>query len=67
MRLAALAFLTGLLAAGISYLQVTVPINGARLVHTDAVYYWPVAVVSTLVVLIAAAAIGWLSLWRRRG
>ncbi len=67
--MAALAFLTGLVAAGISYLQLTVPIDDPRLAHADAVYYWPVAVVSAFVVLIAAAAISWLSLraWKQRG
>jgi len=64
-----LAFLTVLVAGVITYLQVAVPIKGARLADADAVYHLPVAVISTLVVLIAAAVIGWLSLraWRRRG
>ncbi len=66
--MARLAFLTSLAAAVVSYLQTTVPIAGPGLAHADAVYYWRVAAIAGLVVLIAAAAIAWLSLraWKRR-
>jgi len=68
MRMAGLALLTGLVAAVVGYLQVTVPITGPGLAHADAVYYWPVALIAGLGVLSAGTAIGWLSLrsWRRR-
>ncbi len=64
-----LAVLTGLVAAVVAYVQVTVPIASPGLAHADAIHYWRVAVIAGLVVLIAAAAIAWLSLraWRRGG
>ncbi len=63
-----LAVPTGLVAAVVAYVQVTVPIASPGLAHTDAIHYWRVAVIGGLVVLIAAAAIAWLSLraWRRK-
>ncbi len=63
-----LAVLTGLVAAVVAYVQVTVPTASPGLAHTDAIRYWRVAVIMGLVVLIAVAAIAWLSLrtWRRR-
>lgn len=67
-RMTGLAVLTGLMAAVVAYLQVTVPIAGPRLAHADAIHYWRVAVIAGLVALIAAAAIAWLSrrAWKRR-
>jgi hypothetical protein len=64
-----LAVVTGFAAAGLAYLQVTVPIAGPSLAHADATQYWPVAVVGGLVVLIVTAAIVWLALRasRRKG
>lgn len=64
-----LAILTGLVTAVVAYVQVTVPLAGPSLAHADATYYWRVAVIAGVAVLIAAAAIAWLSLgaWRRRG
>jgi hypothetical protein len=66
-RMAGLAVLTGLGAAVVAYLQVTVPLPGPSLTHADALHYWLVAVISGLLVLIAAAVVMWLSLraWRR--
>ncbi len=57
-----LATLTALAAAAVAYLQVTVPLAGPTFARTDAIDYWPVAVIAGLVVLIATAAVAWLSL-----
>jgi hypothetical protein len=57
-----LATLTVVVAAAVAYVQVTVPLAAPGLSHADAIFYWPVAVVAGLVVLIATAAVAWLSL-----
>jgi uncharacterized membrane protein YqjE len=48
----ALSALLLLTAAVLTFLQITVPVKGPRLVHADAVYYWPAAVASAVVVLV---------------
>ena len=57
-----LATLTSVVAAAVAYLQVTVPLAGPTFAPSDAIDYWPVAVIAGLAVLIAAAAVAWLSL-----
>jgi hypothetical protein len=57
-----LAILTAVVAAIVAYLQLTVPLAGPSLTHADVIHYWPVAVIVGLFVLIAAAALAWLSL-----
>ena len=57
-----LAVLTAVVAAAVAYMQVTVPLAGPTLAHADEISYWPVAVIAGLVVLVAAAAVAWLSL-----
>ncbi len=61
-----LAILTGLMAAVVAYMQLTVPIAGPGLTHADAIHYWRVAVMAGLVVLAAAAAMAWLSVRARK-
>ncbi len=61
-RLTGLATLTAVVAAAVAYLQVRVPLAGPTFARTDAIDYWAVALIAGLVVLIAAAAVAWLSL-----
>jgi hypothetical protein len=62
-----LGMLTVLVAAAVVYIQVTVPIAGPDVARADAAHYWQVAVIAGLVVLVATAAVAWLSLraWKR--
>lgn len=66
--MAGLAVLTGLMAAVVGYVQITVPIAGSGLAAGDTVHYWQVAVIGGVVVLVAAIGVSWLSLraWGRR-
>jgi hypothetical protein len=57
-----LATLTVVVAAAVAYVQVTVPLAAPGLTRADTMHYWPVAVIAGLVVLIATAAVAWLSL-----
>jgi hypothetical protein len=57
-----LAILTAVMAAAVAYLQVSVPLAGPSLARKDEIYYWQVAVIAGLVILIAAAAVAWLAL-----
>ncbi len=57
-----LGILTAVMGAAVAYLQVTVPLAGPTFAHADAIDYWPVTVIAGLAVLIAAAAVAWLSL-----
>jgi len=62
-----LVILTALVAAVVTYLQVSVPLAGPSLAHADLSYYWPVALIAGLVVLILTAAVAWLSVRAGRG
>ncbi len=62
-----LSILTALVAAGVVYLQVSVPLAGPSLGHADVISYWPVAVIAGLVVLIMTAAMAWLAVRAGRG
>lgn len=59
--------LTGLVAAVVIDLQVSVPLPAPSLGHADVIAYWPVAVIGGLSVLILTAAVVWATVRAGRG
>jgi hypothetical protein len=62
-----LAVLTALIGGVVAFLQVSMPLPAPTLGHAGIIYYWPVAVIAALVVLILTAAVAWLAVWGRGG
>jgi hypothetical protein len=62
-----LAILTALVGAVVAYMQLSVPLPGPSLGRADIIYYWPVALIAGLVVLILTAAVVGLTRWAGRG
>jgi hypothetical protein len=62
-----LAVLTALIGGVVAFLQVSVPLPAPSLGHAEIIYYWPVALIAGLVVLILTAAVAWLAVWAGRG
>ena len=59
--------ITALVAAVVIYFQETVPLGPPSLARADVTYYWPVALIAGLAVLILSAVVAWLSLRIGRG